>query len=94
MEPLRNIAKRSRKLEQKPVKSRYLHSAAHLLADELTRRLSDPKHFGFYLKQALTYDHGFLRSLAGQALENPSVKSPAKLFSYLLREHRKQQPAT
>ncbi len=69
------------------VKSRYLHSANHLLADELASKLHDKKHFGFYLKSAISYDHGILRSILGNILESKDVKTPGKLFAYLLKKH-------
>lgn len=68
-------------------KDPHLHSANHLLADELSQKLHDPKHFGFYLKMATTHDHGLLRSLAGKVLESKDVKSPGKLFAYLIKQH-------
>lgn len=70
----------------KPAKNQYLHSPNHLLADELSKKFNDPKHFGFYLKQAGLHDHNVLRRLAGEVLENKSVKTPGKLFSYLLKK--------
>ncbi len=73
----------------KPVKSQYLHSPAHLLADELSVKLRDKKHFGFYLKIATNYDHNMLRKLAGEVLESSSVRSPGKLFAFLLKKHNK-----
>jgi hypothetical protein len=87
MEPLR--LKRPKKAE-KPGKSRYLHSPAHLLADELSIKLRDRKHFGFYLKVALTHDHNFLRKLAGEVLESNDVRSPGKLFAFLIKKHHRE----
>ncbi len=79
---------RSEKLSVKrPAKNRYLHSPNHLLADELSQRLHDPKHFGFYLKMATLYDHGLLRTLAGQVLESKDIKTPGRLFAYLIKKH-------
>jgi hypothetical protein len=69
---------------------RHIHSAAHALADELANKLSDKKHFGFYLKMAVTYDHGFLRKLAGEVLESASTKKPGALFAYLIKKHNAQ----
>lgn len=67
-------------------KEQHIHSPAHALADELSVKLSDRKHFGFYLKMATTQDHNLLRSLAGQVLENKSTKSPGALFAYLIKK--------
>lgn len=66
---------------------RYLHSPAHVLADELSTKLRDKKHFGYYLKMALTHDHHVLRKILGEVLESKTVKSPGKLFAYLLKKH-------
>jgi hypothetical protein len=63
MESLAKIVKFDGK---KPVKANpHLHSPAHLLADELSVRMNDRKHFGFYLKMATLYNHEFLRKLMG-----------------------------
>ncbi len=65
---------------------KHLHSPAHVLADELANKLSDPKHFGFYLKMAVKYDHGLLRRLAGEVLEQKANK-PGALFAFLIKKH-------
>ena len=83
MEPL---AKSAKSFTKRPAKNRYLHSANHLLADELSKKLGDTKHFGFYLKMATLYDHGLLRTLAGRVLEDKNVKTPGKLFAYLIKK--------
>ncbi len=70
----------------KKTKDPHLHSSAHVLADELSNRLNDKKHFGFYLKMALKYDHGFLRKLASEVLESKSAKKPGALFAYLIKK--------
>ncbi|HEX9503367.1 MAG TPA: hypothetical protein VF974_03565 [Patescibacteria group bacterium] len=78
------------KVEKNYLKKRieqHLHSPAHVLADELANRLADKKHFGFYLKMAVKYDHNLLRRLAGEVLENKSTKSPGALFAYLIKKH-------
>ena len=54
----------------------HIHSPAHALADELANKFSDQKHFGFYLKIALTHDHNFLRKIAGDVLESRTTKKP------------------
>jgi hypothetical protein len=71
--------------------NKHLHSPAHLLADELCLKFNDKKHFGFYLKMATTYDHGFLRKLAGEILEKKDVQTPGKLFAYLIKKHNDNQ---
>ncbi len=78
------------KVEKNYLKKRseqHIHSPAHALADELANRLSDRRHFGLYLKMALTHDHNFLRRLAGEVLENKTTKKPGALFSYLIKKH-------
>ena len=70
-------------------KDQYLHSEAHVLADELSVKLNDKKHFGFYLKMALTDNHDLLRRIAGEVLESKSAKSPGALFAYLLKKSKK-----
>jgi formamidopyrimidine-DNA glycosylase len=69
----------------------HLHSASHALADELANKFSDKKRFGFYLKMATTYDHGFLRRLAGEVLESRSTKNPGALFAFLIKKYNKEQ---
>lgn len=64
-----------------------LHSAAHLLADELANKMNDMAHFGLYLKMAVTYSPDLLRKIAGEILENPKVQNRGKLFSYLIKKH-------
>lgn len=72
----------------KPRKEQHIHSPAHALADELSKKLSDEKHFGFYLKMATTLDHNFLRSIAGQVLESKSTRKPGALFAFLIKKSK------
>lgn len=67
-----------------------LHSPAHVLADELARKLDDPKHFGFYLKMALTHSPDVLNRIAGEILENPKAKTKGKLFAYLIKKYNQE----
>jgi hypothetical protein len=67
-------------------KDPHLHSAAHVLADELSTMLRDKKHFGFYLKMATLYPPQILRKICGEVLENRNVKTPGKLFAYLIKQ--------
>lgn len=71
----------------RPKKSQFLHSPAHVLADELSVKLNDKKHFGFYLKMAVNHDHEFLRRLAGEVLEQ-KAKKPGALFAYLIKKNK------
>lgn len=68
-------------------RDKHLHSPAHVLADELSVKLNDKKHFGFYLKMALTYNHQLLRRLAGEVLEQKATK-PGALFTYLVKMNK------
>ncbi len=72
--------------KRKNQQKQFIHSPSHLLADELCKMFSDPKHFGAYLKLALTYDHGQLRKLAQEVKENKNVKFPARLFMFLVKK--------
>lgn len=71
-----------------------LHSAAHLLADELANQLNDRGHFGFYLKMAVTHSPGVLRRIAGEVLENPKVQNRGKLFAYLIKKYNQSNTST
>lgn len=65
---------------------RFLHSPAHLVADELSRQFGDAKHFGFYLKLAEKHNHDFLRKIAQEVKEQRNVKNPARLFVFLVKK--------
>lgn len=88
MENLGQIARSKFQIAAKPKKNKYLHSAAHLLADEMCQKFNDKKHFGFYLKIATTHDHGYLRTLMGQVLEGKNVQTPGKLFAFLIKKNK------
>ncbi|MBX4187589.1 MAG: hypothetical protein KW793_00445 [Candidatus Doudnabacteria bacterium] len=75
---------------QKPKQDPHLHSPAHVLADDLSNKLGDRKHFGFYLKMALTVDHNVLRKFAGDILEKSS-KNPGALFAYMIKKHNREK---
>ena len=75
----------SRKISRK--RDPKLHSAAHVLADELANLFNDRAHFGFYLKMAVTYSPDVLRKIAGEVMENSNVKTPGKLFAYLIKKN-------
>jgi hypothetical protein len=77
----------------KPKKSRFLHSPAHVLADEICAKLNDKRHYGFYLKMALNHDPGQLRTILGHVLEQ-NAKNPGALFVFLVKKNlSKQQDA-
>jgi hypothetical protein len=71
-------------------KEKHIHTPSHALADELSVKLNDQKHFGFYLKTALTHDHDLLRRIAGEVLENKTAKKPGALFAYLIKKYNAQ----
>ncbi len=91
MDSLKSVAA-SKKFSRK--RDPHLHSASHVLADELANLLNDKAHFGFYLKMAVTHKPDILRKIAGEVMENPNVKTPGKLFAYLIKkyneEHKKE----
>ena len=91
MESLGNIAKFNQKKSAKPKADTHLHSPAHLLADELSVKLNDRRHFAVYLGLATKLDHNFLRSVLGQVLEGREIKTPGKLFMYLVKKNRLNQ---
>jgi hypothetical protein len=68
----------------------HIHSPAHALADELSKKFADKKHFVMYLKMALTYDHTILRRIAGEVMESKSTKNPGALFAYLVKKHNEE----
>lgn len=77
--------------ERKAKNRRHLHSPDHVLADELSTKLRDTRHFGYYLKMATTHNHQVLRNILGQVLEGKDVKNPGKLFTFLLKKHDSDQ---
>jgi hypothetical protein len=74
------------------VHHQYLHSPAHLLADELSKLFSDPKHFAAYMKLAQKYHPDRLRKIAQEVFESKNVKNPARLFMFLVKKAH-QPPA-
>ncbi len=84
MDSMKDVAGRHKIVRKKDPK---LHSAAHLLADELSQQMNDRAHFGLYLKMAVTYSPDLLRKIAGEILENPKVQHRGRLFSYLIKKH-------
>ena len=94
VELLEKIAKFNKIIAAKPKVNPHLHSPNHLLADELANKLNDKKHFAFYLKMAVLYDHNWLRGLAGQIMESQTVKTPGRLFAYLIKKNNDQKKLT
>ncbi len=83
----------SRDYLKKPKRDPHLHSPTHVLADELSRKLDDAKHFGFYLKTAMTVDHNVLRKIAGDVLEK-SHQNPGALFAFLVKKYNREKNVT
>ncbi len=90
MDSLKNLTAKKR-LPQK--KDPHLHSAAHVLADELATKLHDKKHFGFYLKMATVHPPQILRKICGDILENKNVKTPGRLFAYIIKQRNLEAKA-
>jgi hypothetical protein len=90
VESFGKIAKFKEKKAEKPKVNPHLHSPAHLLADELSLKFNDRKHFALYLGMAVKYNHEFLRKIMGEVLENSNVKTPGKLFTYLIKKYNQE----
>lgn len=87
MESIGKIVKLEQRKSAKPKTDTHLHSPAHLLADELSVKLNDRRHFALYLGMAMRNDHQVLRKILGEVLEARSVKSPGKLFAFLVKKN-------
>ena len=86
------LQKISNKLSERKVKNKqYMHSPSHVLADELSVKLNDKSHFGMYLKMATIHDHQVLRNILGNVLDSRDVKSPGKLFTFLLKKYNESK---
>ena len=70
-----------------------LHSREHLLADDLSRALGEPKRFSAYLGIALRHHESDLRALLRYVLEKDDLPSEArgKYFFAALRGLPKRQ---
>jgi hypothetical protein len=90
MEAIGNIAKFKQRKTVKAKADVHLHSPAHLLADELSLKFNDRKHFALYLGMATKHDHQFLRKIMGEVLEKSTVKTPGRLFSYLVKKYNQE----
>jgi len=94
MESLGKIVKMQEKKSAKPKADSHLHSPAHLLADELSVKFNDRKHFALYLGMATKHDHQFLRKVMGEVLEAREVQTPGKLFAYLVKKYNQENKAS
>jgi len=52
---------------------KHLHSREHLLADDLSRDMVEPRRFAAYLGVAKTYHESDLRALAKRVLAKPDL---------------------
>ncbi len=91
VESLGKITKKLSKGVVKPKTNPHLHSPAHLLAEELSVKFNDRKHFALYLGMATRHSHEFLRKIMGDVLEGKTVQTPGKLFSYLVKKSNQEQ---
>lgn len=66
---------------------KHLHSREHLLADDLSKMMSEPKKFAAYLGIAKLYQESDLRALARRVLEkeNLPLEARGKYFFAALR---------
>lgn len=73
-------------------RNRFLHSRAHVLADDLSKIMKEPKKFAAYLGIAKKYDESELRTLAKYVLEKRDleVKNRGKYFFGALRKLSKK----
>ena len=62
----------------KLVPDKYLHSREHLLADDLSREMLEPKRFASYLGIAKLYYESDLRALAKYVLQKSDLPSDAR----------------
>jgi hypothetical protein len=71
----------------------HLHSREHLLADDLSQMLLEPKRFAAYLGIAKLYEESELRGLAKRVLEKHDLdpKSRGKYFFGALRSFQKKE---
>lgn len=84
------------KIQINPKKNRYLHSQEHVLADDLSRDMKEPKKFAAYLGIAKLYRESDLRALAKYILakKNLALKNRGKYFFGALRRMPKKQGIT
>lgn len=63
-------------------RDKYLHSREHVLADDLSRVMLEPKRFAAYLGVAKMYYESDLRALAKRVVQKPDleVKNRGKYF--------------
>lgn len=57
---------------------KHLHSREHVLADDLSRQIREPKRFAAYLGIAKLYEESDLRALARRVLEKEDLPVDAR----------------
>lgn len=73
-------------------RDKHLHTREHVLADDLSRAMSEPKRFAAYLGIAQLYDERDLRALARYVVEKKDLPRDARgkyFFGALRRLPRK-----
>lgn len=59
-------------------RDKHLHSKEHVLADDLSRLMGEPKRFAAYLGIAHLYEESDLRGLARYVREKENLPAPAR----------------
>ena len=75
-------------------RDKHLHSREHVLADDLSRQMLEPKRFAAYLGIAKMYYESDLRAVAKRVVQKPDleVKNRGKYFFGALRGLTKKVP--
>lgn len=71
-----------------------LHRREHVLADDLSRQMNEPKLFAKYLGLAMRYPEDVLRRMASEVMDSynsdrTGKMHPGKLFFYKIGEYAK-----
>lgn len=74
-----------------------LHRREHVLADDLSRQMSEPKRFAAYLGLAMRFPENVLRRIASEVKDSYDRDRggkihPGKLFFYKVGEYAKNSP--
>ena len=86
MEGIKGVLK-GKKPEKKA--DRYLHSEAHVLADEITTWMGEPKKFGMYLGVIKRMGVARVRAVfADLKSDTRHVENPRKMFMWLISQKR------
>ncbi|PIR70431.1 MAG: hypothetical protein COU46_01670 [Candidatus Niyogibacteria bacterium CG10_big_fil_rev_8_21_14_0_10_42_19] len=79
-----------------PKASKKLHSREHVLADDLSKMMGEPKRFSAYLGISIRYPEEILRRIASEVLESykrdhAGKINCGKLFFYKVGQLRKDK---